>query len=65
METMSFNEWRKSFSRALNRKFGISINKIPDFPLESWWKDGLSVDNAISIVKDELTNFEDHPYDLR
>lgn len=54
MSQVTFGEWRKDLSRSINRHLGVSMNKIPDFPLETWWKEGVTTRDAIDIIKDEL-----------
>lgn len=54
MAHQTFNEWRRNLSRQINRDLGLSMNKLPQFPLEEWWRDGVSVRDAVSIISDEL-----------
>jgi hypothetical protein len=54
MAQKTFNEWRKDLSRNINSRLGVSMNKLPDFPLKEWWKDGISTKDAIDIIRDEL-----------
>jgi len=30
------------------------MNKMPDFPLETWWKDGIAPRDAVEIIREEL-----------
>jgi hypothetical protein len=59
MSHPSFNEWRRTLARNINNHLGLSINKLPDFPFESWWKDGISARDAVDIIRDELGEDED------
>jgi hypothetical protein len=61
MAQQTFNEWRKDLSRNVNNKLGVSMNKLPDFPFQDWWKDGISPRDAIDIIRDELG--DDHEYE--
>lgn len=54
MAQPTFNEWRRNLSRQINRELGLSMNKLPKFPLESWWQEGVSVRDAVTIISDEL-----------
>lgn len=54
MAQPTFGEWRKNLSRTVTKELGVSMNKIPDFPLESWWKEGVTPRDAIEIIRDEL-----------
>jgi hypothetical protein len=59
MSHPSFNEWRRTLARNVNNQLGLSINKLPDFPFESWWKDGISARDAVDIIRDELGEDDD------
>jgi len=59
MAQPTFNEWRRNLSRQINRSLGISMNKLPQFPLEEWWRDGVSVRDAVNIIQDELGDHMD------
>jgi hypothetical protein len=54
MAQPTFNEWRKDLSRTVNSLLGKSMNKLPEFPLQEWWKEGVSTRDAVEIIKDEL-----------
>lgn len=54
MAHQTFNEWRRDLSRTVNSKLGVSMNKLPNFPLQEWWREGISARDAIDIIKDEL-----------
>lgn len=59
MSQTTFNEWRKDLSRKVNRQLGVSMNKMPDFPLQNWWRDGITPRDAVEIIKDELGDHND------
>lgn len=66
MAQATFGEWRKDLSRNVNRQLGVSMNKLPDFPFETWWKEGVTPRDAVEIIKDELGEsdpFEEEFYD--
>lgn len=54
MSQTTFNEWRKNLSRTVNRQLGVSMNKMPDFPLQTWWQDGIAPRDAVEIIREEL-----------
>jgi hypothetical protein len=58
MAQPTFNEWRKDLSRTVNSVLGKSMNKLPDFPLRDWWKDGVSTRDAVEIIRDEIGEYE-------
>lgn len=60
MAQPTFNEWRRTLSRAVNSKIGLSMNKLPQFPLEDWWKEGINPRDAVGIIQDELGELEDY-----
>jgi len=35
------------------------MNKMPDFPLQNWWRDGITPRDAVEIIKDELGDHND------
>jgi len=57
MAQPTFNEWRKDLSRTVNSVLGKSMNKLPEFPLQEWWKGGISAKEAVEIIRDELGDF--------
>lgn len=57
MSQSGFNQWRRTLSRHVNREIGLSMNKLPDFPLKKWWGEGLKVEDALEIIKDEMGGF--------
>jgi hypothetical protein len=64
MSHPSFNEWRKTLARNVNNQLGLSMNKLPAFPFESWWRDGISARDAVEIIRDELgEDDEDFSFD--
>lgn len=62
MAQPTFNEWRKLLSRNVNNALGLSMNKLPDFPFEEWWKDGISANDAVEIIKDEIGEINEDEY---
>jgi len=66
MSHITFGEWRKNLARDITKELGVSMNKIPDFPLESWWREGIKPRDAIEIIRDEigeLSVFDEDPLD--
>lgn len=59
MAQQTFNEWRKTLARTVNNKLGLSMNKLPDFPFEEWWREGISTRDAVDIIRDEIGDEED------
>lgn len=43
----------------MNNKLGLSMNKLPDFPFEEWWREGISTRDAVDIIRDEIGDEED------
>lgn len=62
MSRPSFNEWRKTLARTINNQLGLSMNKIPEFPFEDWWRDGITPRDAVDIIRDEIGEEDEDDY---
>lgn len=59
MAQATFNEWRRTLSRVVNSEIGLSMGKLPVFPLEDWWKGGLTPKDALEVIRDEIGSTDD------
>jgi len=53
--TQNFGTWIREVDTLCIGKFGLGVNDLPDMAYRDWYDDGITVEEAMELVEDELS----------
>ncbi len=49
---MKYREWERKVNELMINTHGVGIDDIPDMPYNDWFKEGISVEFAVTLAID-------------